>query len=220
MSSTDRRQDMQRKIERWIERLPEGTTSIVLRAGETRQTETILERWEPDNVATIVDEALDLMEDEVQGRLIAYGEKGRQLRSVTIRNEQTTGAAVTDTQILVEGLLRMADEQRRFLSTITDTFETMHETVRECMHTERDTQEEIGDLQIALAMAQMEQETQQQSTADKALGIFSQVLQQKTADSVKQAKDLLFNNPELIDDLLNDETVVEMVLKKIQMPDE
>lgn len=211
---------MQRKIERWIERLPEGTTSIVLRAGETRQTETILERWEPDNVATIVDEALDLMEDEVQGRLIAYGEKGRQLRSVTIRNEQTTGAAVTDTQILVEGLLRMADEQRRFLSTITDTFETMHETVRECMHTERDTQEEIGDLQIALAMAQMEQETQQQSTADKALGIFSQVLQQKTADSVKQAKDLLFNNPELIDDLLNDETVVEMVLKKIQMPDE
>jgi hypothetical protein len=220
MSSTDRRQDMQRKIERWIERLPEGTTSIVLRAGETRQTETILERWEPDNVATIVDEALDLMEDEVQGRLIAYGEKGRQLRSVTIRNEQTTGAAVTDTQILVEGLLRMADEQRRFLSTITDTFETMHETVRECMHTERDTQEEIGDLQIALAMAQMEQETQQQSTADKALGIFSQVLQQKTADSVKQAKDLLFNNPELIDDLLNDETVVEMVLKKIQSPDE
>jgi len=211
---------MQRKIERWIERLPEGTTSIVLRAGETRQTETILERWEPDNVAAIVDEALDLMEDEIQGRLIAYGEKGRQLRSVTVRNEQTTGTAATDTQILVEGLLRMADEQRRFLSTITDTFETMHETVRECMHTERDTQEEIGDLQIALAMAQMEQETQQQSTADKALGIFSQVLQQKTADSVKQAKDLLFNNPELIDDLLNDETVVEMVLKKIQSPDE
>lgn len=211
---------MQRKIERWLEKLPEGATSIVLRAGETRQTETILERWEPDNIAAIADEALDLMEDEVQGRLIAYGEKGRQLRSVTIRNEQTAGTAATDTQILVEGLLRMADEQRRFLSTITDTFETMHETVRECMHTERDTQEEIGDLQIALAMAQMEQETQQQSTADKALGIFSQVLQQKTTDSVKQAKDLLFNNPELIDDLLNDESVVEMVLKKIQSPDE
>jgi len=211
---------MQRKIERWLEKLPEGATSIVLRAGETRQTETILERWEPDNIAAIADEALDLMEDEVQGRLIAYGEKGRQLRSVTIRNEQTAGTAATDTQILVEGLLRMADEQRRFLSTITDTFETMHETVRECMHTERDTQEEIGDLQIALAMAQMEQETQQQSTADKALGIFSQVLQQKTVDSVKQAKDLLFNNPELIDDLLNDESVVEMVLKKIQSPDE
>lgn len=211
---------MQRKIERWLEKLPEGATSIVLRAGETRQTETILERWEPDNIAAIADEALDLMEDEVQGRLIAYGEKGRQLRSVTIRNEQTAGTAATDTQILVEGLLRMADEQRRFLSTITDTFETMHETVRECMHTERDTQEEIGDLQIALAMAQMEQETQQQSTADKALGIFSQVLQQKTTDSVKQAKDLLFNNPELIDDLLNDESVVEMVLKKIQSPDD
>lgn len=211
---------MQRKIERWLEKLPEGATSIVLRAGDTRQTETILERWEPDNIAAILDECIDLMEDEIQGRLIAYGEKGRQLRSITIRNDQSPSQSATDTQILVEGLLRMADEQRRFLSTITDTFETMHETVRECMHTERDTQEEIGDLQIALAMAQMEQETQQQSTADRALGIFSQVLQQKTADSVKQAKDLLFNNPELIDDLLNDETVVEMVLKKIQSPDE
>jgi hypothetical protein len=211
---------MQRKIERWLEKLPEGATSIVLRAGDTRQTETILERWEPDNIAAILDECIDLMEDEIQGRLIAYGEKGRQLRSITIRNDQNPSQSATDTQILVEGLLRMADEQRRFLSTITDTFETMHETVRECMHTERDTQEEIGDLQIALAMAQMEQETQQQSTADRALGIFSQVLQQKTADSVKQAKDLLFNNPELIDDLLNDETVVEMVLKKIQSPDE
>lgn len=211
---------MQRKIERWIERLPEGTTSIVLRAGDTRQTETILERWEPDNVAAIVDECLDLMEDEIQGRLIAYGEKGRQLRSVTIRNDQVTGQAATDTQILVEGLLRMADEQRRFLSTITDTFETMHETVRECMHTERDTQEEIGDLQIALAMAQMEQETNQQSTADKALSIFSQVLQQKTGDTVKAAKDMLFSNPEIIDDLLDDPSVVEMVLKKIHSPDE
>jgi hypothetical protein len=211
---------MQRKIERWLEKLPEGATSIVLRAGDTRQTETILERWEPDNIAAILDECIDLMEDEIQGRLIAYGEKGRQLRSITIRNDQNPSQSATDTQILVEGLLRMADEQRRFLSTITDTFETMHETVRECMHTERDTQEEIGDLQIALAMAQMEQETQQQSTADRALGIFSQVLQQKTVDSVKQAKDLLFNNPELIDDLLNDESVVEMVLKKIQSPDD
>jgi len=131
---------MQRKIERWLEKLPEGTTSIVLRAGETRQTETILERWEADNIADIVDKAIDLMEDEIQGRLIAYGDKGRQLRSVTIRNDNPTGAATTsDTAILVEGLLRMADEQRRFLATITDTFETMHETVRECMHTERDT---------------------------------------------------------------------------------
>jgi len=208
---------MQRKIERWLEKLPEGTTSIVLRAGETRQTETILERWEADNIAAIVDEAIDLMEDEIQGRLIAYGDKGRQLRSVTIRNDNPTGAATTsDTAILVEGLLRMADEQRRFLATITDTFETMHETVRECMHTERDTQEEIGDLQIALAMAQMEQETQQQSTADKALGIFSQVLQQKAGgDAVQTAKDLITSNPDLIDSLLADEAVVEMVMQKI-----
>jgi len=65
-------------------------------------------------------------------------------------------------------------------------------------------------------MAQMEQETQQQSTADKALGIFSQVLQQKAGgDAVQTAKDLITSNPDLIDSLLADEAVVEMVMQKI-----
>ncbi|MAB40251.1 MAG: hypothetical protein CL525_14305, partial [Aequorivita sp.] len=140
---------MHQKITRWIERLPETVSHVVLRAGEDRRSETILDRWEYDNLNNIVDESLDLMEDETQGRLIAYSEKGKQLRSVTIRND-IEHQTQSDTGLLVEGLLRMADEQRRFLATITDTFETMHETVRECMHTEQDTREELSDLQVAL----------------------------------------------------------------------
>ena len=206
---------MQRKIERWLEKLPEQTTSIVLRAGETRQTETIVERWDTDNVGAILDECIDLMEDEPQGRLIAYGDKGRQLRSITLRHDIQTGSSLTDTGLLVEGLLRMADEQRRFLATITDTFETMHETVRECMHTERDTQEELGDLQVALAMAQIEQESQQESTADKALGIFAQVLQKGATSATQSARDLLKSNPEIIDELLQDESIVDLVVAKM-----
>lgn len=206
---------MQRKIERWLEKLPENTTSIVLRAGETRQTETIVERWDTDNVGAILDECIDLMDDEPQGRLIAYGDKGRQLRSVSLRHDIQTGSSLTDTGLLVEGLLRMADEQRRFLATITDTFETMHETVRECMHTERDTQEELGDLQVALAMAQIEQESQQESTADKALGIFAQVLQKGATNATQSARDLLKSNPEIIEELLQDESIVDLVVAKM-----
>jgi len=211
---------MQRKIERWLEKLPEETTHIILRAGDDRRTETILERWQPDDVANILDESLELMADEVQGRLIAYGEKGKQLRSVSIRNDFQDSHAQTDTQILVEGLLRMADEQRRFLATITDTFETMHETVRECMHTEQDTREEISDLQVALAMEQLQNESNEPSTADKALSIFAQVLQSQGKKAAQSAKDMVLNNPEIIDELLNDETIVDMVTRKIMGSEE
>jgi hypothetical protein len=211
---------MQRKIQRWLEKLPEETTHIILRAGDDRRTEAILERWQPDDVANILDEALELMQDEVQGRLIAYGEKGKQLRSVSIRNDFQDSHAQTDTQILVEGLLRMADEQRRFLATITDTFETMHETVRECMHTEQDTREEISDLQVALAMEQLQNESNEPSTADKALNIFAQVLQSQGKKAAQSAKDMVLNNPEIIDELLNDETIVNMVTQKIMGSEE
>jgi hypothetical protein len=206
---------MQRKIQRWIEKLPEETTHIILRAGDDRRTETILERWQPDDVANILDESLELMQDEIQGRLIAYGEKGKQLRSVSIRNDFQDSHPQTDTAILVEGLLRMADEQRRFLATITDTFETMHETVRECMHTEQDTREELSDLQVALAMEQLQNESNEPSTADKALSIFAQVLQSQGKKAAQSAKDMVLNNPEIIDELLNDETIVNMVTSKI-----
>lgn len=206
---------MQRKIQRWLEKLPEETTHIILRAGDDRRTETILERWQPDDVANILDESLELMQDEIQGRLIAYGEKGKQLRSVSIRNDFQDSHPQTDTAILVEGLLRMADEQRRFLATITDTFETMHETVRECMHTEQDTREEISDLQVALAMEQLQNESNEPSTADKALSIFAQVLQSQGKKAAESARDMVLNNPEIIDELLNDETIVNMVTSKI-----
>lgn len=211
---------MQRKIQRWLEKLPEETTHIILRAGDDRRTETILERWQPDDVGNILDEALELMQDEIQGRLIAYGEKGKQLRSVSIRNDFQDSHAQTDTQILVEGLLRMADEQRRFLATITDTFETMHETVRECMHTEQDTREEISDLQVALAMEQLQNESNEPSTADKALSIFAQVLQSQGKKAAQSAKDMVMNNPEIIDELLNDEAIVDMVTRKIMGSEE
>ena len=113
----------------------------------------------------------------------------------------------------------MADEQRRFLATITDTFETMHETVRDCLHTERDTAEELGETQIALALAQIEQETHKESTADKALSIFAQVLQQTGQAAADKARDMVLNNPSIIDELLDDPTIVQMVVNKMSGAD-
>ena len=208
---------MQRKIERWLEKLPENCVSIVLRAGDSRQTENILERWEPNEYQNIIDETVESMMDEQVGRLIAYGDKGKQLRSITLRNTETLQNE-SDTSVLVDGLLAMANEQRRFLATITDSFTVMHETIQDTIYQEREKNEEISELQLALALAEIEATSGQESTTSKALNIFSQVLQQKSGepvDRVQQARNMVLNNPEIIDGLLEDENIVQIVTKKI-----
>jgi hypothetical protein len=207
---------MQRKIERWLEKLPPETVQIVLRGGDDRRTESILERWNIEDVANIPDDTIELMETEQQGRLIAYDERSKQLRAITIRTEQAQ-QATSDTGMLVEGILRMAEEQRRFVATITDSFQVMHETIQDALYKERDHQEEITELQLALALEQAQNANDEPSTADKALGVITQVLESKRAisDPVGMAKNLLSSHPEIIDSLLADETIVEMITKKI-----
>jgi hypothetical protein len=207
---------MQRKIERWLEKLPPETVQIVLRGGDDRRTESILERWNIEDVANIPDDTIELMETEQQGRLIAYDERSKQLRAITIRTEQAQ-QATSDTGMLVEGILRMAEEQRRFVATITDSFQVMHETIQDALYKERDHQEEITELQLALALEQAQNANDEPSTADKALGVITQVLESKKAisDPVGMAKNLLSSHPEIIDSLLADETIVEMITKKI-----
>jgi hypothetical protein len=207
---------MQRKIERWIEKLPPETVQIVLRGGDDRRTESILERWNIEDIANIPDDTIELLESEQQGRLIAYDERSKQLRAITIRTEQAQ-QATSDTGMLVEGILRMAEEQRRFVATITDSFQVMHETIQDALYKERDHQEEITELQLALALEQAQNANDEPSTADKALGVITQVLESKRAisDPVGMAKNLLSSHPEIIDSLLADETIVEMITKKI-----
>ena len=207
---------MQRKIERWLEKLPPETVQIVLRGGDDRRTESILERWNIEDVANIPDDTIELMESVQQGRLIAHGERTKQLRAITIRTEQAQ-QATSDTGMLVEGILRMAEEQRRFVATITDSFQVMHETIQDALYKERDHQEEITELQLALALEQAQNANDEPSTADKALGVITQVLESKRAisDPVGMAKNLLSSHPEIIDSLLADETIVEMITKKI-----
>jgi hypothetical protein len=207
---------MQRKIERWLEKLPPETVQIVLRGGDDRRTESILERWNIEDIANIPDDTIELLESEQQGRLIAYDERSKQLRAITIRTEQAQ-QATSDTGMLVEGILRMAEEQRRFVATITDSFQVMHETIQDALYKERDHQEEITELQLALALEQAQNVNNEPSTADKALGVITQVLESKRAisDPVGMAKNLLSSHPEIIDSLLADETIVEMITKKI-----
>jgi hypothetical protein len=204
---------MNAKISRWLERMPDQTHQIILRAGDSRADETIIEKWilPIDDYADVVDVVADVMESEIQGRLIAYDGKSKQLRSLSVRSTTQTTNQPTETGMLVEGILRMAEEQRRFVATITDSFQTMHETIQDAIFVEREHHEEMADAQLAIAMSQMEHEQNQTSTTDKALQMFADVLNSRKNIDLKKT---ILENPNLIDSFLDDEEIVNLVMAK------
>jgi len=204
---------MRTKILRWLERLPENTSTLVLRAGESRTDEAIIEKWTIpiEDVDDILDTIEDTMNEEYTGRLIAYNERAKQLRSVSVRGVPTVQQNTSETGALIDGILRMAEEQRRFVATITDSFQTMHETIQDALFVEREHHEEMADAQLALAMSQIDSEQNKESTIDKALGMVAQAMQSKNIN----IKDMILQNPDIIDEFLNDEQIIEIVTRKM-----
>jgi len=204
---------MRTKILRWLERLPENTSTLVLRAGESRTDEAIIEKWTIpiEDVDDILDTIEDTMQEEYTGRLIAYNERAKQLRSVSVRGVPTVQQNTSETGALIDGILRMAEEQRRFVATITDSFQTMHETIQDALFVEREHHEEMADAQLALAMSQIDSEQNKESTIDKALAMVAQAMQSKNIN----LKDMILQNPDIIDEFLNDEQIIEIVTRKM-----
>ena len=204
---------MRSKILRWLERLPENTSTLVLRAGETRNDEAIIEKWTIpiEDVDDILDTIEDTMNEEYTGRLIAYNDRAKQLRSVSVRGVPTVQQNTSETAALIDGILRMAEEQRRFVATITDSFQTMHETIQDALFVEREHHEEMADAQLALAMSQIDSEQNKESTIDKALAMVAQAMQSKNIN----IKDMILQNPDIIDEFLNDEQIIDIVTKKM-----
>ena len=204
---------MRSKILRWLERLPENTSTLVLRAGESRNDEAIIEKWSIpiEDVDDILDTIEDTMNEEYTGRLIAYNDRAKQLRSVSVRGVPTVQQNTSETAALIDGILRMAEEQRRFVATITDSFQTMHETIQDALFVEREHHEEMADAQLALAMSQIDSEQNKESTIDKALAMVAQAMQSKNIN----IKDMILQNPDIIDEFLNDEQIIDIVTKKM-----
>jgi hypothetical protein len=90
----------------------------------------------------------------------------------------------------------------------------MHDTIQDAIFTERQHHEDMADAQLAIALAEHDATKNTQSTTDKALGLIADVVSQKTAGAPLDIREYVLTNPEIIDSLLDDETIVEMVLKK------
>jgi len=78
---------------------------------------------------------------------------------------------------------------------------------------EREHHEETAELQLALAMAQIEQEQNKESTLDKAMGMIAHALQNKTSNI--DIKSMILNNPDMIDAFLDDEEIINVIMSKI-----
>jgi len=213
---------LEHKFIAWFDRLPMIDTHddyvmrIVFRAGDTRAHETTKcefrreHDFDPHQMWDTISMELD---DEIQGRVIAYNAKHRQVRSLTLRNDNIPITDNDTVSKLTDCLVTMANQQTRFLGAITDSFETMHETIQSMMYKEREMHEDIAVHQAALMHLEHEQQNNEPSTMDKALSIIAQTMQAKQGQF--DIKSYITQNPEVLDSLVSDEDIITLVMDKI-----
>ena len=216
------------KIEKWLEQLGEiGAEKIVIRTGETRSSLSISGRYDVviDNgviVAPSPDEIEDglllsgFQDDKPFARCIAYDEKGRQIKSLSLKHNVKSD----EQSSLVDGVLMMAAEMRRFVAVINTTLEQRENTLQHVIDqllVAKYSEIESHAASIALDMElQKQEELSGVDAKDRALGIAEQMVGAMMAQkfSPEAIKELVLADPTIIDNLLQDDAVVGLVGEK------
>jgi hypothetical protein len=220
---------MRAKIERWLEKLEDNyplidndsssetynqsigidLDRIVLRVGQNRKDELAVTQWKHiDDLEEFIDDAVDLMRDEIKGRFIAY-KKGTAIGTVTIQGEnkidQQNGEVNT---ALTDCILRLVEENRRTMATINDNSTMLHETLQDLIQVEREHHLDSAQQAFDLEVASFQANANKQSTTDKALGLIAQTLQAKSmaVDVLEVARNL---TEEQWSQIIQDEQVLE-----------
>lgn len=213
---------LENKFVAWFDRLPHDpeqedfVARIVFRAGDTRATESTkceFRRTGDFDPIAIWETIRIELEDEIQGRVLAYNTNHRQVRSITLRNDNIPTSDGDTVGKLTDCLVTMANQQTRFLGAITDSFETMHETIQSMMYKEREMHEDIAVHQAALMLQEQEQQNSEPSTMEKALNIIAQTLQSKQGKF--DIKSYITQNPDILDSLVADEDIITLVMEKM-----
>ncbi len=146
-------------------------------------------------------------------RLIAYDEKSSQLKSLSIQHQHK----IDEQSSLVDGVLAMAGEMRRFVSVINTTLEQRENTLQHVIDQlmiAKHSEIESHAASIALDMElQKQEEIHGADSKERALSLAEAVVGQMMGSKLTPAsiKDLILGNPELIDSLLEDDQVVAAV---------
>ncbi len=220
---------MRAKIERWLEKLEDNyplidndsdsatynqsigidLDRIVLRVGQNRKDELAVTQWKHiDDLEEFIDDAVDLMRDEIKGRFIAY-KKGTAIGTVTIQGENKIDQQNSEVNTaLTDCILRLVEENRRTMATINDNSTMLHETLQDLIQVEREHHLDSAQQAFDLEVASFQANANKQSTTDKALGLIAQTLQAKSmsVDVLEVARNL---TEEQWSQIIQDEQVLE-----------
>ena len=207
--------------------LPEEASKLVLSIGNNRQRLRTVRRWEyiPEE-----GELLDELEDQGFGldyqyaRLIVRDEKGRQIRSLSFKEAlEKEEESKTESHIstLVNGILSMASEQRRFLATLNTTLQQreamMSSIIDKLMESREEVmQERTNALALDLALQDSEKENafNYKERALETLATLGQQYLSNQRFNVQDIKKMLIANPEILDAMMEDEEVWSLLTSK------
>jgi len=223
---------MMRKLERWLEQLAEmNPKRISLRTGETRTNLSMCGQFDCELIdGRIVNPTVEALEDclslggfddqRTYARLIAYDDKSTQLKSLSIQHQHK----IDEQSSLVDGVLAMAGEMRRFVSVINSTLEQRENTLQHVI--DQLLQAKYQEIESNAATIALDMELQRREEAagvdsksralELAESVVAQMMSAGAAGAASQMnlKDLIMSQPQIIDDLLDDEDVVNLVKKK------
>lgn len=213
-----------RKIELFLNRLPENVNGLILRVGNNRNSEEICGRFNfpvEDN-SELITEILDsLPEQGVKFRLLGM-ENGKQVKGLTI-NPTSNNQDITDPiQALTKGFLDMSYQVERILSTANSTIEHQQDTIEYLVDSLVQTKEENQENQLAIGLLEMEknqlEQIQGQSAKEKALDLAEKTLAtMMTPQKItpQMLKDVIKKNPQILEEFLKDEEFVSLISDKL-----
>lgn len=209
-----------------MEKLPDNVAKVAVKLGAQSTRLTHVQTFQ--HLAS-EEEILDCLEEYGFGteygyaRVIWQDDRGRQVTTYSFSEPIKEEEERSTINVLVNGLLEMAAEQRRFVSTMNATVESLATALATSRDKNAELQEEVMEertnaLALDLALQDSEKESQF-SYKERALETLSNLGQQYIASQSALTPDkvrmLMQEHPELIDEMVKDEAIVEMVASRI-----
>ena len=210
-----------------IDQLPDTAEQLVLKLGSQRRKLTQIKKFEycpPEEEILDCLRSFGFGSDYPFARLMWYDVTGRKcVRSLSV-TEELEEEPQTITAKLVDGMLEMASEMRRFQGTITETLITREKTLENVLEKLISSREaNMVERQIALTMqreleySEFAAETDYKTQAIAALSNAANTWAQSQTKNMtpEMMSKLILANPEYIEHALEDEKLTKLIAEKI-----
>lgn len=216
-----------RKLELFLNRLPENVSLLIVRSGDTRKTEEVCGHFEfpTENNNQLIEDILESLPTENMKFRVLAMDNGKQIKGITIPERRTATNLTDPIEALTKGFLDMSYQVERILSTANNTIEHQQDTIEYLVDSLVESREEAGDNQLAVALLEMEKNALEEqagtSAKEKALELGEKVLSQMMTPKItpETIKNLLKTNPELLAEFLKDEELVGQISTIIMNPE-